>query len=234
MRVHIHTRHLRSEDSVVTPDASVGIKAKFDRVHGDAIHDPRSALDHLVRQLVIIETGAPPVTYTQFPIFLTQAGYETRGEPLRLVGVGSQAKTIIKSLQPFATGDGDKCPLWHLHELDKHRDMVVANAARTGSFRAKDVPLDEFLEFFVSETGMLEDNAVAWQGRLKPSPVPFMDRLATIQIKIEPAYCIAFEQPELVYGQELFTVLNAVSHRAFDIVAELEPFPLRRRSVKPA
>jgi hypothetical protein len=51
-----------------------------------------------------------------------------------------------------------------------------------------------------------------------------MDRLATIQIKIEPAYCIAFEQPELVYGQELFTVLNAVSHRAFDIVAELEPF----------
>src|ERR1051325_6580519 len=47
---------------------------------GEVIHDFRSALDYLVWQLVIHETGAPPTSNkTQYPIFETEAGFNSRG-----------------------------------------------------------------------------------------------------------------------------------------------------------
>ena len=46
---------------------------------GEILHNLRSALDHLIWQLVILETGAPPTTTkTAFPIFETAAGYKSR------------------------------------------------------------------------------------------------------------------------------------------------------------
>src|SRR5262245_55828519 len=82
-------------------------------IAGEIVHDMRSALDHLVWELVIKETGAPPTTNkTQFPIFITREGYDSkRGERSLLHGVGTRAKAIIRSLQPFETGEDRDSPL---------------------------------------------------------------------------------------------------------------------------
>jgi hypothetical protein len=109
---------------------------------GEIVHNLRSALDHLVWELVIHHTGSPPTSNkTQFPIFETEKGYRDRSGP-NIAGVSPEAATLIESLQPFATGkDGDprasiqRQPLWLLHELsnfDKHRTLHLVDVAIAG------------------------------------------------------------------------------------------------------
>jgi hypothetical protein len=107
---------------------------------GEILHNLRSALDHLVWELVILETGEAPkprkpgsTTKTGFPIFETPGGYDgDRGERLMLHGVGAPARALIRSEQPFHTGEDVASPLWHLHVLsnfDKHRTLHVTGAS---------------------------------------------------------------------------------------------------------
>lgn len=61
-------------------------------VIGEIVHNLRCALDYLVFQLIILETGtAPTSSKVQFPIFETEAGFNSRGVPKMLHGVGSGA-----------------------------------------------------------------------------------------------------------------------------------------------
>ena len=98
---------------------------------GEIVHNLRSALDHLVWELVIKHTGKPPnlPAKQQFPVFLTEKGnqaFDGRGVPVMLKDVSSQAVELIRKEQPFGTGEGIKSPLWHLSELsnaDKHRTL---------------------------------------------------------------------------------------------------------------
>ncbi len=100
---------------------------------GEIIHNLRSALDHIVWELFILDNlRHPPVgTKLQFPIFETQAGFDGRGRSQFLRGIGGNAVRLIRSQQPFpesegGTGEGRKSPLWHLKELsntDKHRTL---------------------------------------------------------------------------------------------------------------
>ena len=55
------------------------VPADVPLIAGDAIHNIRSALDHLAWQLVL-STGNTPGPSTSFPIFDSAAEYETRSE----------------------------------------------------------------------------------------------------------------------------------------------------------
>ena len=83
---------------------------------GDAVHNARSALDHLAWGLVIRDGGAP-TRYTAFPIAKDAlAGNKAiNGENLK--GVRGATREMVRALQPWAGGD-DK--LWRLHQLDIH------------------------------------------------------------------------------------------------------------------
>jgi hypothetical protein len=98
---------------------------------GEIVHNWRSALDHLVWELVIHHTGAPPTSNkTCFPIFETNGGYKGRSGPC-IAGVSPTAAALIGSKQPFATGEGASSPLWQLYELsnfDKHRTLHLMGA----------------------------------------------------------------------------------------------------------
>ncbi len=102
---------------------------------GEIAHNLRSALDHLVWELVIHNTGAPPVKpkQSQFPIYAVLEGPGGYAENYGrwLAGVSDEARTLIQSAQPFATGEGTKSPLWRLHELsnfDKHRTLHLTRS----------------------------------------------------------------------------------------------------------
>jgi hypothetical protein len=174
----------------------------------------------LVWQLVIKETGAAPVrNKTQFPIFLDPTGYKDRGEPV-LVGVGTKAKALIKSLQPFATGEGGASPLWHLHELsnwDKHRTITAAAAAAEAiSIQAV---AGEVAGLMVMQTRKpLKDDTVLCSARLKPSATPFMDRIASVKMEGNFTYYIAFEQPAVAVDKPVVSVLGACGGRLNEIM----------------
>jgi hypothetical protein len=103
---------------------------------GEAIHQLRSALDHLVYELVVAHTKKPPTFNSAFPIIgrgRTKNGvpkqaadvYATNVSTLKQ-NISRTAMTRIDDLQPFkldaASRDNDA--LWILSELDntyKHR-----------------------------------------------------------------------------------------------------------------
>ena len=99
-------------------------------VVGEALYQQRSALDHLVWQLVLRNNRTPPAK-SGFPIFTTVQGYETRS-PSMIEGIGPSAAARIKALQPFHRGAARQSdPLWSLQELyntDKHRLLLIMGA----------------------------------------------------------------------------------------------------------
>ncbi len=104
------------------------------RVHaviGDAIHNLRSALDHLAGELCVASGGTPD-NGTAFPIWENvPLVSEIDAEITRKIPSASVEVTDgIKELQPYKGGKGDI--LWRLHMLDiidKHRVLIAAAAA---------------------------------------------------------------------------------------------------------
>lgn len=90
---------------------------------GDAIHNVRSALDHLACQLVIAN-GNTISDRTAFPISKGTTIHEA-SFAAQVEGMSLDSKDKIRSLEPFKDGKGHD--LWVLHKLDiadKHRDLL--------------------------------------------------------------------------------------------------------------
>lgn len=91
---------------------------------GDAIHNTRSALDHLICQLVLSE-GNSISNQTAFPIFKSNQIDEATFQR-RVAGISQQAMDKIRTLEPHKDGQGHY--LWVLHELDiadKHHGLIT-------------------------------------------------------------------------------------------------------------
>lgn len=92
---------------------------------GDAVHNLRSALDHLTFQLVLAN-GKTPRSTTEFPIRDPSKQYTSAFESRKVEDVPTKAKDIFRSIQPAKTGD---MTLWNLQTLDiadKHRLIITA------------------------------------------------------------------------------------------------------------
>ncbi|MGN6189137.1 MAG: hypothetical protein ACTHOE_09575 [Conexibacter sp.] len=100
---------------------------------GDVLHNLGSALDHLVCQLVLLNTGKLGGQENQFPICSSGARYWSigkNGQPSvrdsRLRGVSDEHKALIDGLQPYRAPDPANrvhalAGLRGLSNLDKHR-----------------------------------------------------------------------------------------------------------------
>jgi hypothetical protein len=95
---------------------------------GDAVHNFRSALDHLAWQLVEAGGGVPDKD-TYFPICQNAQQYASavgKGE-IKKIPVGT--KEALSAVQPYICGNDT---LWHIHELDridKHRLLITTTTA---------------------------------------------------------------------------------------------------------
>jgi hypothetical protein len=103
---------------------------RFALVVGDCIHNTRSALDHLVAQLAILNSApAKAIEKTAFPVCLTNEQFKEQTRRKVAPYITREAFTEIESLQPYKTGDKEKDILWILSQLDiidKHRVLIVA------------------------------------------------------------------------------------------------------------
>jgi hypothetical protein len=109
------------------------IPDEFGIIFGDAIHNLRSALDHLAFQLV--EVGGGSVSdQTSFPIFKSSHINESSFAG-KVNGMSQAAKDKIRSTEPYKDGKGHD--LWVLHKLDiadKHHQLF-ATLMRVGNIR---------------------------------------------------------------------------------------------------
>jgi hypothetical protein len=89
---------------------------------GDALHNFRSALDHLAWQLVLAN-GATPTNQTQFPITTSPARFAEQRR--RVQGMAPEVVQEIETLQPYEPREGPEfTALGHLRDLsnrDKHQ-----------------------------------------------------------------------------------------------------------------
>jgi hypothetical protein len=198
---------------------------------GEILHNFRSSLDHLVWELVILETGKPPqptkagtTPKTGFPVFQYFQGYKSdRGEPLLLRGVGSSAKALIESLQPFSTGEGVNSPLWHMKELndfDKHRTLHLTGASlHGGDVVFPDLaPGVSILEREVRQAGPVEDGTVLFRARLSGTKDPFQPG-AEVEVESPLLFGVAFDQTSPAVGGALvIPTLGTIGVRVDEIL----------------
>lgn len=101
-------------------------------VAGDAIHNLRSALDHLIWQLVVANGGEPDQIRTEFPVWRSESHFKS-SRPGNAKGISKEALDVLYELKPYKGGNDN---LWQLHKLDivdKHR-LLLAVACGFQSF----------------------------------------------------------------------------------------------------
>lgn len=99
-------------------------------IAGDCIHNLRSALDHLVYQLAILNgCGTKGARNTLFPICISPVDFADIAKRKVAPFVSSTALAEIEDVQPYRTTNmPDTAPLWHLAQIDnadKHRVLIV-------------------------------------------------------------------------------------------------------------
>lgn len=100
------------------------IPSEIGLIIGDTVHNLRSALDHLIHQLVLAN-GETASRDTEFPIIDPAKQYKTAIHGRKIQGIAPAAKDLIRKIQPSKTGDKT---LWNLHCLDiadKHRLLIT-------------------------------------------------------------------------------------------------------------
>jgi hypothetical protein len=98
---------------------------------GDAVHNLRSALDHLACALAELENPTASETGhsgIEFPIYISEGKFNRTGAA-KIKKLATPAQDEIKSLQPYKAGDNARFQhLWALHQLDiidKHRRISI-------------------------------------------------------------------------------------------------------------
>jgi hypothetical protein len=195
-------------------------------IAGEVLHNCRSALDHCVYQLVILNTGHAPPTKSssrkQFPIFLDSGEFDRN--PQMLVGVGDEATRLIKSLQPFATGEGVASPLWHLKKLsdfDKHRTIHLTGALLERfnvQFPNPQCPMK--VNYKVNrDVGPFADNTVFVVGQFISDGPPYSGE---VKVNAKLKTNVAFHHETPVVGTRLFgPTLVAISHRVIEAISRI-------------
>lgn len=168
-------------------------------IGGEAVHQMRSALDHLVAR-VVERQGGQVTTATGFPIIDTRLRWETRveprrkwwqlwrkksGGPLKGIDPNSEAWALIKSAQPYQRGKLAKTDrLYSLNDSwnrDKHRSinllwMVTDKDAILNQFSI-DPPIEPIERIaFLPPNGTLVDGATIARFRFPADqPLPEVD-----------------------------------------------------------
>ncbi len=94
-------------------------------ITGDILTNIRAALDHAVFPHVCATNPAVPSHRIQYPIEDTAAGFESKA-----TWFAGDVRQVIEDSQPYQKDDPSDHPLRGLRELvnmDKHRDLVIAN-----------------------------------------------------------------------------------------------------------
>lgn len=187
---------------------------------GDFIHNTRSALDHLVFQLAVLNCAPPEsAKKTAFPVFLDAKefkGIRTR----RLVPfISSPAVAEIEKLQPYASGRREKDLLWVLSQLDiidKHRLLIITKMKMQPTGFTMTTASGEQATMYlpVGEWKPAEAGTELLRFDLSGSSLP----QGELKVQIQTAMTIQIEKSGLVCDG---TVIQAVLHDCIQHTADI-------------
>jgi hypothetical protein len=232
----IHRVHIRSQ----TPD-------DFSLMIGDAVHNLRSALDHLAWQLVEAN-GNPPGKGTYFPISETLTKY-IASKGAKIQGMSAGAESLIDSIKPYLGGNDDLWKLQELDNFDKHRLLLVtayALSAVMPTWRTTGEGVSPYVRLFISSlvSGYMNidpGGVISPQRFLLHAPVgiqpdgtlPILQDGAEVgrmkpplqdECKFDLAFEIAFREPAVVKGQPVIPFAHQLTHLVGSIVDQFIPF----------
>lgn len=177
---------------------------------GDAIHNYRSALDHLAWDLVEAN-HQKPTTKTSFPIFSDPNAYKQVFDK-KTAGMSAQAKAIIDSEQPLnaknPTRGGLLALLNDLDIIDKHRHIYVTLTATDGGMFIPGLPVQVGIkgDYYVHE-GPVDENTV-----LARIPKGYEDT------NFVPAFSLSFGPSIPGQGESVRYILIAFDQLVADII----------------
>lgn len=180
-------------------------------IAGDAIHNLRSVLDHMVCHLVTANGNAINGA-TAFPIH--QAPPKGKmADSAKVNGVTPLAIDLIEACQPYMTLCDD---LWELHQLDiadKHQLLLLVCAIpiRAVVTISDGTPNSAFLQFTMPFTGPIPDDG-AEIGGLLGIPDPKMHENLNLTVDV------TFIQPEIVNGDSVLHLLKKQSNLVEGII----------------
>jgi hypothetical protein len=178
---------------------------------GDAIHNLRSALDHLAWQLVEV-CGGQPGSATKFPITKTRQQYDSAFGEREITQLRPTMVELLRSVQPYRTTDDT---LWHLHRLDihdKHRLIIpVACALDSWGLKEPSIWLGDLSHSFRIELG---------EELLNIPASTYVQHHENINFKTD----IAFEDLEIACGNSVLEALNQMKESVNSIVVNFSPF----------
>jgi len=147
---------------------------RFGVILGDCVHNLRSALDHLMWQVTLLDGGTPNNT-TQFPIASKSERQFDAMADRNIPGLSPEHRALVKRAQPFHRGDRAAAHtlsvLATLSNTDKHRivnptySFVVGDAAEAldrlvGSFQ-RDGP-SPVHAFWLAKEGTRLEHGTPW------------------------------------------------------------------------
>lgn len=168
---------------------------------GDAIHNLRSALDHLACAVALRHNANVRLDGVYFPICRSKKVFtapEIQGK-IRILGPTGQA--FISRLKPYAGDDGSEL-FWTLHQLDitdKHRMLLTADI-----FAAADG--------LGPEAGRIIQHSARngdWQS-LAEDVIVARWRVGEPEPNVFHIFNIAFNEPQVIGKQPAFAVLMNV------------------------
>lgn len=174
------------------------VPSRIIAIVGDAIHNLRSALDHLACAIALRHNPNIRLEDVSFPICKSKEVFDhprTQGK-IRVLGPAGEA--FIRSLKPYAGDDGFEF-FWTLHRLDitdKHRALLTAGiftaAAGIGPEAGRAIQ-------FSARHG-------DWQS-LEKDIVIARWRVGEPEPNVFHIFNVAFNEPEIVGKEPAFAVL---------------------------
>jgi hypothetical protein len=181
---------------------------------GDAVHNLRSALDHLAWQLVL-SNGETPTKKTYFPIQDPSQEFTPVSEDKRIEGISLAAKHFFEEVQPRNTGDDT---LWRLHTLDiadKHRLLITAQVASHSWGVSAPGNIDTL--WFPEAVHVV---AVGDEIINIPTSTYGRQKHEDFQLAID----IVFGGSEVIGGESVVAALNQIADYTADVIKKFEKF----------
>lgn len=183
-------------------------------VIGDCLHNMRSALDHIVWQLVLANHQAPGKS-NAFPITDTANRFRDICRK-RLNGVSPPAQAIIEGLQPYHHRQNHRNlgPLWTLSELantDKHRTLNLT------AVLADTMDLDVEVFRITAVGANTADGAVI--ARMEASRIP-----KDVHVDAECSTFVAFQDAPAKNRDVVIGLQEILDFIRQNVLSGLEPF----------
>lgn len=188
-------------------------------IAGDAVHNLRSALDHLAWQLVEAN-GQTPGRHTYFPLCDQAQKYRAPETERKIEGISAPAKQVIEAAQPYQAGYDLLGTLHEMNNWDKHRLLLVA-ACRLVNTKVEIRPTDP---------GPVPTWQIAGPGPLQifedGDPIFLVHSPGNMQAdqQLDITFTVAFREPQVVHGKPILETLAQLTDLVEGVTNLFVPF----------